>query len=133
MYTFLDWFFVVFHGGFVIFTLIGWAWKRTRHIHLIAVGLIMVSWFGLGVFYGWGYCPFTDWHWQVKRGLGETNLPYSYVKYYFDKLTGSAWDPWTVDAVVVTLGVLAFAMSCWFNWRHHDSRRKAPHSGTSLR
>jgi hypothetical protein len=26
-----------------------------------------LSWFGLGLFYGIGYCPSTDWHWRIKR------------------------------------------------------------------
>ena len=87
MYAFLDYFFVTFHTGLVLFDLTGWAWKRTRRIHLIVMGLTIVSWFGLGLFYGWGYCPCTDWHWAVKVKLGETNLPNSYVKYYVDRLT----------------------------------------------
>ena len=115
MTIFLDYFFILFHSGWVIFYLSGWAWPRTRRIHLICSGLTILSWFGLGVFYGWGYCPCTDWHWAVKRKLGETHLPDSYIKYYVDRLTGFAWDPLVVDAIVLILGVLAFVLSCWLN------------------
>jgi len=132
MYTFLDYFFIVFHGSLILFILTGWAWKRTRRIHLITTGLIILSWFGLGIFYGWGYCPCTDWHWEVKRKLGETNLPSSYVKYYADKLTGLTWDPLLVDAAVLILGLLAFALSCWFNRQDSTSRRYARRYGSSL-
>ncbi|MDH3880669.1 MAG: DUF2784 domain-containing protein, partial [Desulfobacteraceae bacterium] len=59
MYTFLDYFFIVFHGSLILFILTGWAWKRTRRIHLITISLTILSWFGLGIFYGWGYCPCT--------------------------------------------------------------------------
>jgi len=117
MYTFLDYFFAVFHGGLTLFDLMGWAWRRMRRIHLIAICLTMSSWFGLGIFYGLGYCPSTDWHWKVKAKLGETDLPYSYVKYYADKLTGISWDPAVVDVSVVFAGLLALTLSCWFNWR----------------
>ena len=120
MYAFLDYFFVTFHTGLVLFDLTGWAWKRTRRIHLIVMGLTIVSWFGLGLFYGWGYCPCTDWHWAVKVKLGETNLPNSYVKYYVDRLTGRGWDPFVVDAGVLIIGLSVFALSCWLNVR--DSR-----------
>ena len=123
MYTFLDYFFLVFHSSLVIFNITGWAWKRTRRIHLIAIGLTILSWFGLGIFYGWGYCFCTDWHWEIKRILGETNLPNSYIKYYVDKLTGFSWDPSTIDMVVLVTGLSAFALSCWLNLRDYKSRR----------
>lgn len=119
MYAFLDYFFTVFHSGLVLFVLIGWVWKKTRRIHLILTGLIMLSWFGLGIFFGWGYCPCTDWHWSVKLKLGERHLPYSYVKYYMDRLTGVSWHPLVVDGGVVALGVSAFFLSGWLNLRDH--------------
>jgi len=127
MYIVLDYFLVVFHGGLVLFSLVGWGWRRTRRIHLMTVGLIFLSWFGLGIIYGWGYCPSTDWHWRVKARLGETHLPYSYVKYYVDQLTGLAWDPSVVDASVVAAGLLAFALSCWLNWKDWASHRDTRH------
>jgi len=133
MYTFLDYFFIVFHGSLVIFDLTGWAWRRTRRIHLITIGLTILSWFGLGIFCGWGYCPCTDLHWEVKRKLGETNLPNSYVKYYVDKLTEFTWDPLVVDAVVLILGLLAFTLSCWFNLQDYKSHRYARHCDSSLK
>ena len=129
MYTFLDHFFSLFHATLVIFNLSGWAWQKTRRIHLVTISLTILSWFGLGMFYGWGYCPCTDWHWQVKRQLGETDLPNSYIKYYADKLTGVTWDPLLVSVVVVFLGLLAFALSCWLNWQHYKSHRGARHNG----
>jgi len=128
MYTILDYFFCLFHVSLVLFNLTGWAWKKTRRIHLITTGLTMMSWFGLGICYGWGYCPCTDWHWKIKHKLGEINLPNSYIKYYIDKLTGLKWDPLTVDAVVLILGLLAFALSCWFNWQDSAPHRLARHN-----
>jgi hypothetical protein len=125
MYTFLDYFFTVFHGSLVLFNLTGWAWRRTRRIHFASISLTILSWFGLGIFYGWGYCPSTDWHWEVKSKLGETNLPASYIKYFADNLTGMTWNPLVVDTSVLILGLLAFALSCWFNWADYKSLRQA--------
>ena len=127
MYTALDYFFIIFHGSLVLFILTGWAWRRTRRIHLITIGLTMLSWFGLGIFYGWGYCPCTDWHWEIKYKLGETNLPNSYVEYYVDKLTGLTWDPLVVDAIVLILGLVTSALSCWLNWKDFNSHRYERH------
>src|SRR5262249_56219971 len=67
--------------------------------------IFVVVW--LGLFYGIGYCPSTDWHWQVKRARGETGLPNSYVKYYVDRLTGLRWDPRLVDVTVLLIGLAA--------------------------
>jgi len=48
--------------------------EKTRKANLILLLLTGLSWFGLGIFYGWGYCPLTDWHWKVLRELGETGI-----------------------------------------------------------
>ncbi|MDZ7697486.1 MAG: DUF2784 domain-containing protein [Deltaproteobacteria bacterium] len=123
MYAFFDYSFTVFHSGVVLFVLVGWVWRKTRRIHLIISGLIMLSWFGLGICFGWGYCPCTEWHWTVKSELGERHPPYSYVKYYMDRLTGISWEPLIVDGGVVALGVSAFVLSCWFNLRDRKKTR----------
>lgn len=117
MYRFLDYFFLVFHSGFALFNLIGWAFRKTRRLHLVAIGLTFLSWFGLGLFFGWGYCPFTHWHWEVKRKLGETGLPTSYIAHYLERLTGAAWDPAAVDAAVLLSALGALALSCWLSWK----------------
>lgn len=121
MYAFLDAAFLVFHTALVGFNLTGWIWTRTRRLHLVVIGATVASWFGLGIFYGWGYCPSTDWHWEIKRKLGESDLPASYVKYYLDAVTGISWDAALVDVLVLVLGVGALGLSIWLNWR--DSKR----------
>ncbi|MCD4791284.1 MAG: DUF2784 domain-containing protein, partial [Bacteroidales bacterium] len=78
MYKFLDTFFVVFHTALIIFNLFGWIWKPTRRLNLITLLLTGASWFILGIFYGIGYCPLTDWHWQVLHKLGIYDVPNSY-------------------------------------------------------
>ena len=135
MYESLDYGLAAFHGALVLFNLTGWIWAVTRRVHLIVIGLTFLSWLGLGVIYGWGYCPCTDWHWQVKHALGETDLPYSYVKYYADRLTGLDWDPLIVDAAVLGLGLLALILSLWMNWRDYRRRRvfAKPRHPTALR
>jgi len=65
LYRLLDYFFLVFHLGIVIFNLFGWIWPKTRKANLILLLLTAASWFGLGLIYGIGFCPFTEWHWQV--------------------------------------------------------------------
>jgi len=95
----------------------GWIWRNTRKAHLVVLSLVMGSWFGLGIVYGFGYCPVTDWHWQVKRDLGASDLPGSYLKYYADLLTGWDWNPAVVDTTVLVIALAAFGLSVGLNWR----------------
>ena len=69
--------FFVVHTAWIVFTCVGWIWKRTRPWQLMTVALSALSWFGLGVWYGWGYCPCTDWHWQVRTRLGVVDPPFA--------------------------------------------------------
>ena len=121
LYRLYDILFVVFHTALIVFNLLGWAWRRTRRLHLFTISATLLSWFGLGVTYGWGYCPLTDWHWRVKLMLGETALPASWIKYYLDRITGIDWSPAVVDASVVGSALGALVLSLVLNWR--DRRR----------
>ncbi len=123
LYRTLDALLLVFHAGLVGFNVLGWAWRSTRRLHLITMGATLLFWFGAGVAYGWGYCPLTDWHWDVKRALGETDLPASWIKYHVDALTGRDWNPTLVDAAVMGGGLAALGLSLALNAR--DRRRSA--------
>lgn len=123
MYAALDVLLTAAHFALVLFNLAGWMFRRTRRLHLAVISLTLLSWFGLGIWYGWGYCPLTEWHWQVKQARGETGLPASYVKYYLDKWSGTAWDPVAVDATVAVAAVCAWLVSLWVNVRDHGLHR----------
>jgi len=125
LYLILDVLLVAFHTLLVGFNTLGWAWRRTRRLHLFTISATLLSWFGLGVIYGWGYCPLTDWHWQVKRALGETHLPASCMKYYLDRITGVEWSAAVVDALVIGAAAGALVVSAVLNMR--DIRRARRH------
>lgn len=93
MYLFLDWFFTALHLIIIGFNLVGWIWRKTRALHFVFVLLTAGSWLILGIWFGLGYCPITDWQWQLKEKLGETNLPNSFIKYFVDKVTGGMYLP----------------------------------------
>lgn len=88
IYRLADIFFYIFHFILVIFIISGWIWNKTRKIHLIVVVATLLSWFGLGFFYGWGYCFLTDWHWEVKRKLGHAINSNSYIHFLIESSTG---------------------------------------------
>jgi hypothetical protein len=125
----LDLFFVVFHTALTLFNLFGWVYWRTRVANLITLGLTAGSWVGLGFFYGFGYCPLTDWHWQVLYRLGERDLPRSYITYLIQRLLGVDAAPEAVHALTVAGLCLALAMSLLLNGREWRRRRRARRRG----
>ena len=116
MLVLLDWFFIIFHTVIIIFNLFGWTWNKTRKANLILLTLTGGSWFILGIWYGIGYCPVTDWHYKVLRNLGDNNLPNSYVKYLIDRVTGINLDANIVDVAVVIFFFLALCTSIYLNF-----------------
>ena len=115
---FLDIFFTVFHTCLVLFNLFGWIWKKTRLANLITLLVTAGSWSILGIFYGFGYCPLTDWHFSVLEKLGYTNLPDSYLSFLFTRLTGLSIDQSLVDSVTLWGLIVALVISLYLNIRH---------------
>ena len=116
-YQFLDYFFLIFHTLIIIFNLFGWLWKPTRKWNLLLLLLTGMSWFVLGLRYGIGYCPCTDWHWQVKLKLGEYDLPNSYIQYLVKTLSGLSISAEVADALAGGGFFLALIFSIWTNYR----------------
>jgi hypothetical protein len=124
MLYFLDILLTILHLGFTLFNLAGWIWKKTRKAHLITIGLTLASWLILGIWYGLGYCVLTDWHWTVKRALGQKNLPSSFIKYYADKISGSDIPANLVDSVTAIVFVLIILITAIVNSRDYLRKRK---------
>ncbi len=112
----LDFFFTLLHLFIIGFNLLGWIWPATRKLHFVVVLLTAGSWLILGIWYGLGYCPITDWQWQIKEQLGETNLPNSFIKYYADKWSGRDISSDFIDAVTVISFALAAFLSVYVNF-----------------
>ncbi len=124
MYYFLNKFFFVFHTTIIIFNLTGWVWKKTRLINLIALLLTFFSWFILGIWYGFGYCPSTDWHWQVREKLGYYDMPSSYIEFLIESFTGLDVNAKLVDIFAVLFLLLALTASIITNIRDFKKRKK---------
>jgi len=125
MYAFLDKFFFVFHSTLMIFILFGWIWKKTRLANLVVILLTAFSWFFLGIWYGFGFCPCTDWHWQVRMKLGHYDMPHSYTKFLVDTLTGLDVSAKLVDFFAVLFLILALFASILTNVRDWKRKRRA--------
>lgn len=109
----LDYFFLVFHTGLILFNLFGWI--IFRKAHLFCIGLTFASWLLLGIWYGWGYCFLTDWHWQVLVALGEGPSVNSYISYLLDRFFGLRLPADLVDIITVVFAVLALIISVYVN------------------
>lgn len=123
-YQFLNIFFFVFHTVFTIFNIVGWILIKTRKLHLITLSLTAFSWFVLGIWYGWGYCFCTDWHWDVREKLGYEDRSGSYIHFLILKLTGANVNPQLVENTTLIVFLMSLALSIWFNIRKPYQRKQ---------
>ncbi len=120
MNVFLDYFLTFFHSVFVLFVLFGWIPKSTRKAHIIAISLVLIAWLIIGLYKGViGYCPLTDWHWDIKRALGEQNIPSSFTEYMLEKITGRDFDRKLVDIATAIGLVISVLAAVYINVKHH--------------
>jgi hypothetical protein len=109
VYEALNIFFLVFHSVLLVFNVLGWIPRATRRWNLVTLGLTLVSWLGLGAFYGLGYCVCTDWHWRVRRALGIHDPYDSYVQFLMVRVTGvdvSAQFAFWLTAILFSLAIV---------------------------
>lgn len=122
-YCFLNVFFFVFHTVFTLFNMVGWIFPKTRKLHLITILLTASSWFILGIWYGWGYCVCTDWHWIVRQKLGFIDDSHSYIHLLILQLTGADINPQLVDNATLIIFLVSFALSAWLNISDYKKRK----------
>ena len=120
----LDVIYTIVHLLIIGFNLFAWAFPATRKLHLYGVAVTLACWLILGIWYGIGYCPVTDWQWQVKAQLGEQNLPNSFVKYYADQLLGQPVDSNLVDVLTAGSLLLSIMISVYLNFFRKKSKLK---------
>jgi len=116
MLWFLDILLTILHLIIILFNLFGWIPRATRKAHFIVILLTAACWFLLGIWFGIGYCPITDWQWQVKEQLGERNLPNSFIEYYAEKLSGQNFDAKFIDIITATAFAMAALLSIYVNF-----------------
>jgi hypothetical protein len=120
LYKIADYFFFAFHIFLIFFNLFGWIPKRLRKWNLISLCLTAFSWFVLGIFYGFGYCFLTDWHWQVREKLGYATESNSYIHFLITKFTGFSLGEKLVDTFTAIFFSIAFTCSIYFNNRRRS-------------
>ena len=126
LYSFLDLAFLVGHSALIAFNLFGWIWPKTRRLHLLSILLTAASWLALAPWFGLGYCPCTDWHWQIKEALGQTDLPNNYLTYLFDTWFGLEITDATAERLAYLCLSPALVASITLNLRDHRKQRQPP-------
>lgn len=117
LYKFLNIFFFCFHTILILFNVFGWLFKKLRFYNLITLSLTAFSWFVLGIWFGWGYCFCTDWHWRVRSELGYIDHTNSYVHLLLTKLTSLSFNEIIIDVITVSVFALSWGVSICLNIR----------------
>lgn len=115
MYKVLNVFFFVFHIGLILFNLFGWMKPSWRKWNLVTLVLTALSWFLLGIFYGFGYCFLTDWHWEIREKLGYQTESDSYIHFLLTELLPISISEKLVDTFTAILFFMALAISIFVN------------------
>jgi hypothetical protein len=123
-YHIANYLFFTFHVVLIFFNLFGWIPKRMRKLNLISLGLTAFSWFVLGIFYGFGYCFLTDWHWAVRDKLGYNNNSNSYIHFLVTELTPIKIEENIVDLLTAICFFSALALSIYVNIRPRNTKEK---------
>jgi hypothetical protein len=121
-YLFLNYFFFIFHTMLIIFNTFGWIVKKARRLNLISLLVTAISWFGLGMWYGWGYCFCTDLHWMVRQHLGYHDTTNSYIQFLILKLIGINPPQHLTDIVTASVFFLSLTISIIFNVKDYRSK-----------
>jgi hypothetical protein len=120
----VDVFFFGFHTILILFNVFGWLVPRWRLANFITLVLTAFSWFILGIWFGWGYCIFTDWHWEVREILGYHDMSSSYIHFLLHKITTIDIPTNLVDLFTVIVFCLAFVISAKLNVRKWMAKKE---------
>ena len=113
----VDVFFFGFHTFLILFNAFGWLVPRWRLLNFITLSLTAFSWFVLGIWYGWGYCLCTDWHWQIRDMLGYQDMSFSYIHFLIMKITSVDLPINLVDTGAAIVFFVACIISTYLNVR----------------
>jgi hypothetical protein len=116
MLYFIDVLFTLLHIIIILFNLFGWIFPAARKAHFISIIITAFCWFVLGIWFGWGYCPLTDWQWHIKEQLGETNLPASFITWFANKTIGMRFSDTFINLITLLLFISAAIVSVYFNF-----------------
>ena len=131
-YQILNYFFFTFHSFFTVFNITGWIFPVTRKWNLVTLLATAFSWFVLGIWYGWGYCFCTHWHWNVRDHLGYHDQRGSYIHFLLLKLTGINFNQQLVEYFTLIVFLVSLTLSMWLNIRDWKKKKNKKLYNTKL-
>jgi hypothetical protein len=96
----------------------GWIPPATRMINWYLIVATFLSWLGLGLVFGFGFCLFTDIQSRIRRRLGIEEPMESFVKDVLDRITGRDLDPAHVEIGTQIVFYFSAAASFYVNFGH---------------
>lgn len=107
-------FFFIFHGILIVFNLFGWAIEKLKIWNLLSLSLTGGSWFILGIWKGWGYCPCTEWHFEVRRQLNLEVGTNSYIHFLLMQI-GIQLPKEIIDYITLSAFFISLLISLYLN------------------
>lgn len=106
------------HIATMLFIVFGWMLPATRMANWVLILLTFVSWFGLGVVFGFGFCLITGIQSKIRQRLGYREPMDSFVKHLLDRLTGRDLNALQVEIGTQAGFYISAAASAWVNFGH---------------
>lgn len=111
MLIFYNYAFHALHLAVIGLNLFGWTVPRLRVVTFLMQLITIGCWVGFGVVKDWwGYCPLTDWHWEVLAALGNEPAQNNYIAYILAQWAGLYLPNAMVQGLIIgsfTMAVLA--------------------------
>lgn len=106
------------HLSTTMIIVFGWIPPETRMINWYLIVATFVSWLGLGLVFGFGFCLFTNIQSRIRRRLGVEEPMESFVKDVLDRITGRDLNPVQVEIGTQVVFYFSAAASFYVNFAH---------------
>jgi len=106
----------LFHICFMLAIVLGWIPQATRMFNWYLIVITLVSWFGLGLVFGFGFCLITDIQSRIRQRLVTGGSMPSFVKDVLERVTGRELNPLYVEVITQLVFYFSVAASFYANF-----------------
>ncbi|MEJ2362643.1 MAG: DUF2784 family protein [Gammaproteobacteria bacterium] len=108
----------LFHICFMLAIVVGWIPQATRMYNWYLIVITLVSWFGLGLVFGFGFCLLTDIQSRIRQRLVAGGTMPSFVTDVLERITGRELNPFHVEVVTQLVFYFSVAASFYANFAY---------------
>ncbi len=108
----------LFHICFMLAIVFGWIPQATRIFNWYLIVVTLVSWFGLGLVFGFGFCLITDIQSRIRQRLVANGTMKSFVKDLLERVTGRELNPFHVEIVTQLIFYFSVVASFYTNFAY---------------